>query len=189
MNLLELEMQWKKNATVRSRASGTDLWAITRYGSDDWLPCSIAILSMITTLLCCYVGDCSTLQGLVMALFIDWPERDGSFVFYIITSKHITSDWAKYNSGEVQAVRDTTIQSSDFPTVPINLKIYIFVILHPIQATEPPDVMYGWCPKCRDKYSTEYAQLCGLVLPYICLHDCARWLVLKRDSMTKECYR
>jgi len=29
------------------------------------------------------------------------------------------------------------------------------------KATEPPDVMYGWCPKCRDKYSTEYAQLCG----------------------------
>ena len=98
MNLPELEMQWKKNATVRSRASGTDPWAITRYGIDDWLPWSIAILFMITTLLCCYVGDCSTLQGLVMALFIDWPERDGSFVFYNITSHDI--DWAKYKSGK-----------------------------------------------------------------------------------------
>ena len=30
-----------------------------------------------------------------------------------------------------------------------------------MQATDPPEVMYGWCTKCRDKYAAEYAGLQG----------------------------
>ena len=138
-----------------------------------------------TMLLCCYVGDCSTMQGLVMALFIDWPEKDWSFVFCNITSHHITSHYIEQNISLVKSRHWETGQDNHqiFNNSHKSKKKYVFVILHPIQATEPPDVMYGWCPKCRDKYSTEYAQLCGLVLySYICLLGCARWLVNRDDD-------
>ena len=53
MNLPELEMQWKKNAIVRSRASGIDPWAITRYGIDD---CYLALLLPSSWLLHYYIA-------------------------------------------------------------------------------------------------------------------------------------
>ena len=32
------------------------------------------------------------------------------------------------------------------------------------QAGDPNDVMYGWCHKCREKYTAEYKNLKGWVL-------------------------
>ena len=139
-----------------------------------------------TMLLCCYVGDCSTMQGLVMALFIDWPERDWSFVFYNITSHHI--DWAKYKSGEVQAVRDKTMQSSDFqhfPQISKNICLLIY-----IQSRQQSRQM--WCTVGAQSAGTNTQRntLNSAGWSYIAIFACLvvldDWLI---GMMTKECYR
>ena len=153
---------------------------------------------MIATLLYCYpLHDYYTTMLLSWWLLHDARISNGSLhrlarkrlvvcvLQHNITSHHVTSHHIEQNISLVKSRHWETGQDNHqiFNNSHKSKKKYVFVILHPIQATEPPDVMYGWCPKCRDKYSTEYAQLCGLVLySYICLLGCARWLVNRDDD-------
>ena len=144
--------------------------------------------SMIATLLYCYpLHDYYTTMLLCWWLLHDARISNGSLhrlarkrLVVCVLQHNTTSHYIEQNISLVKSRHWETGQDNHqiFNTSHKSKKKYVFLILHPIQATEPPDVMYGWCPKCRDKYSTEYAQLCGLVLySYICLLGCARWLV------------
>ena len=150
-----------------------------------WLPpCSSAILFMITTLLCCYVGDCSTMQGLVMALFIDWPERDGSLVFYNITSHHITLIEQNISLGSPGSERqDNAIII--FSTLPFNLKNICF--LSHTQSRQQSRQM--WCtvgaPSAGTSTQRNTLNSAGwsssIFACLFVLHDLLIWI------MTKEC--
>ena len=142
-------------------------------------------------LLCCYLGDCSTMQGLVMAPFIDWPEKDWSFVFCNITSHHITSHYIEQNISLVKSWQWETKQCNHqiFNTSHKSQKIYVFVILH-IQSRQQSRQM--WCTAGAPSAGTNTQRntLNSAGWSNIAIFA---WLVVLDDwligMMTKECYR